>query len=158
MADEILRREANNIVGEENILRFEANKIINSEGQVVATFEGNNIILSDEAATGKVNVGSFVSGPNDHDITFVECKFKPIFVIVRIPFANNDTFSVWWNNFRWNTTSLWELRPAEGTNYFTNLGRTDGETGIQQIHDNGFSFICHAENTRNLQCDFIAVG
>lgn len=113
-----------------------------------------------EPARGNVTMkqGTFVSASSQYGIVDVYCGFEPDLVMVRLPFGNNDTTSYWEKGMSWaETKAMWNLHPAESVTYVVNLGRTTGETGIQAINNNGFSFMSNGGNTQGITCEYIAV-
>lgn len=104
-----------------------------------------------------VDKGTFVSDSDQYGIVDIDCGFEPDVVIVTLPLNNKDTTSIWFREASWaGTQAIWELRPAENSTYFVNLDRQTGETGIQAINSNGFSFMSNASNTRGVTCEYIA--
>lgn len=102
--------------------------------------------------------GTFISANTQYGIVNVNVGFKPDLLIVKLPFTNGDTVSYWEKGLNYaETHSVWCLQPAEGASNYLLLGRTSGETGIQQINNNGFSFMSNAANTRNVECSYTAV-
>lgn len=107
---------------------------------------------------GSVVNGTFVSATSQHGIVDVYCGFKPDMIMVKLPFGNNDTTSYWEKNVSWaGTKAMWNLYPAESVVYMVDLGRQSGETGIQAINDDGFSFMSNGANTQGITCEYIAV-
>lgn len=108
--------------------------------------------------TAKVKQSTFVSATSQYGIVDVDCGFKPDMVMVKLPFGNNDTTAYWEKGVSWaETKSIWNLFPAESVVYVVDLGRQSGETGIQAINDNGFSFMSNGANTQGITCEYIAV-
>lgn len=102
--------------------------------------------------------GTFVSASSQFGIVDIDCGFKPDLVMVRLPFGNNDTTSYWEKGMSWaETHAMWNLYPAESVLYYVELDRQSGETGIQAINDNGFSFMSNGGNTQGVTCEYIAV-
>ncbi|MCR5718678.1 MAG: hypothetical protein K6F80_06575 [Oscillospiraceae bacterium] len=115
-------------------------------------------IAGGSGGDAQVSKGTFTSASTQYGIVDIDCGFEPDAVIVTIPFSIGDTTSYWWREASWSSTSaFWNLKPAENAVYQVALGRTSGETGIQQINSNGFSFMSNASNTRNVTCEYIAV-
>lgn len=107
--------------------------------------------------TSDIATGTFTSSDTQYGIVSINCGFEPDFVIVTLPFGNDDTTSYWWNGASWgNTYACWNLYPAEGSVYFVELGRQIGETGIQDITSNGFTFMSNGWNTLGVTCSYIA--
>jgi len=105
-----------------------------------------------------VKQGTFVSASSQYGIVDIDCGFKPDMIMVRLPFGNNDTTSYWEKGMSWaETKSMWNLYPAEPVVYVVDLGRQNGETGIQAINDSGFSFMSNGGNTQGITCEYIAV-
>lgn len=106
---------------------------------------------------GNIASGTFVSSDTQYGIVDIDCGFEPDMVIVTLPFNNGDTTSYWWREASWGAEkAIWELRPAEQNTYVNNLNRSSGETGIQAINSNGFSFMSNGENTRSVTCKYFA--
>ena len=105
--------------------------------------------------------GTFTSSSTEHGIVDVNVGFKPDLVMVFMPFAggnDEDTCSYWEKNASWaDTNAIWCITPAEGGAYEVALGRTQGETGIQQINSNGFSYMSNAAYTRGCPCRYVAI-
>lgn len=102
--------------------------------------------------------GTFVSATSQYGIVDVNCGFEPDLVIVKLPFTGGDTTSYWEKGMSWaETKSMWNLYPVESVAYVVDLGRTTGETGIQAINNNGFSFMSNSGNTQGVTCEYIAV-
>lgn len=115
-------------------------------------------IPSGAGGGAQISTGTFVSASSQYGIVDIDCGFKPDLVMVTLPFGSNDTTSYWWKDASWaETSAIWALRPAENNVYVVALGRTTGETGIQQINDDGFSFMSNGGNTRGVACKYIAV-
>lgn len=113
-----------------------------------------------EPAKGNATMkqGTFVSASSQYGIVDVNCGFEPDMVMVRLPFGNNDTTSYWEKGMSWaETTAFWNLKPAENVVYEVALNRQSGETGIQAINNNGFSFMSNGGNTQGITCEYIAV-
>ena len=109
------------------------------------------------SASAYIVTGTFVSADTQYGIVNVDCGFEPELVLVTLPFNDNDTTSFWWKNASWGASkAIWELRPAEQNGYMVDLGRQTGETGIQAINSNGFSFMSNASNTRGVVCKYVA--
>ena len=105
-----------------------------------------------------IKQGTFVSASSQYGIVDVNCGFKPDLVMVKLPFTGGDTSSYWEKGMSWaETTAFWNLKPVENVTYLVNLGRTTGETGIQAINNNGFSFMSNGGNTQGVTCEYIAV-
>ena len=105
-----------------------------------------------------VKQGTFVSATSQYGIVDGDCGFKPDMIMVKLPFGNNDTTSYWEKSMSWaETKAMWNLYPAELVAYVVDLGRVDGETGIQAINNNGFSFMSNGGNTQGVTCEYIAV-
>lgn len=117
-----------------------------------------NIPSGGGGGDAQVSTGTFVSASSQYGIVDIDCGFKPDLVLVTLPFSNGDTTSYWWKDASWaETSAIWCLRPAENNAYVVALGRTKGETGIQAINDNGFSFMVNGSNTRGVTCNYIAI-
>ena len=102
--------------------------------------------------------GTFVSASSQFGIVDVNCGFEPDLVMVKLPFTGGDTTSYWEKGMSWaETKSIWNLYPAETVVYVVDLGRQSGETGIQAINNNGFSFMSNGGNTQGVTCEYIAV-
>lgn len=102
--------------------------------------------------------GTFISANTQYGIVNVNVGFKPDLVMVTMPFTNGDTVSYWESGMSWaENTAIWCLRPVESVAYAVTLGRTTGETGIQQINNDGFSFMSNATNTRGVTCEYVAI-
>lgn len=105
--------------------------------------------------------GQFTSASTQHGIVDVNVGFKPDLVMVRMKLSNAgaDTTSFWWVDESWaETKAIWELEPAEaGVVYVVDLDRQSGETGIQAINNDGFSFMSNGGNTQGCTCDYVAV-
>lgn len=104
---------------------------------------------------GGVKQGTFTSASIQYGIVDIEVGFKPDAVMVVLPFSAGDTLSYWSSDLDWGK-AMWYIKP-EGRVWLLDLGRTTGETGIQQINDNGFSFLSNAANTRSVECTYTAV-
>ena len=105
-----------------------------------------------------VKQGTFVSASTQYGIVDVNVGFEPDLVLVSMPFGNNDTTSYWERNLSWaETKAIWNLHPAEYAVYVNDLERATGETGIQAINDDGFSFMSNGANTRGVTCEYVAV-
>ena len=105
----------------------------------------------------KISIGTFISASTQYGIANIDYGFEPDFVIVSLPFSAGDTTSYWWREASWGAEkAIWELRPTEQNTYVNNLGRTGGETGIQAINSNGFSFMSNGGNTRGVTCKYFA--
>lgn len=108
--------------------------------------------------TELVSHGTFVTSDTQYGIVNINCGFEPDAVIVTLSFGNDDTTSYWYRDASWGDQyACWNLYPAEGTVYFIELGRVYGETGIQNINSNGFSFMSNAWNTLGVTCEYVAV-
>lgn len=106
---------------------------------------------------GDIASGTFVSSDTQYGIVDVDCGFEPDALLVILPFTNGDTASYWWKEAAWSSTSaIWCVRPPESNAYVVALGRTTGETGIQAINSNGFSFMSNGWNTRGVTCKYFA--
>lgn len=102
--------------------------------------------------------GTFVSASTQYGIVDVDCGFKPDLIMVFMPFTGGDTVSYWEKDASWaQTKAIWCLVPAEGVAYDVNLDRVDGETGIQAINDDGFSFMSNGWNTQGVTCRYVAI-
>lgn len=102
--------------------------------------------------------GTFVSASSQFGIVDVVCGFKPDLVMVKLPFTGGDTVSYWEKGLSYaQNSAIWCLKPVEDVAYEVALGRVDGETGIQAINDDGFSFMSNGGNTLNITCEYIAV-
>ena len=107
--------------------------------------------------SGNIVSGTFETASEQYGIVDIDLGFKPDFVIVSLPFNDVDTTSYWWDGTSWaDTYAVWNLYPAESSIYFIDLDRESGETGIQAINDNGFSFMSNAANTQGVTCGYIA--
>ena len=105
-----------------------------------------------------VKQGTFVSASTQHGIVDVNVGFKPDLIMVKLPFTGGDTSSYWEKGMSWaETTAFWNLKPVENVTYLVELGRTTGETGIQAINYNGFSFMSNGGNTQGVTCEYVAV-
>lgn len=114
--------------------------------------------VSNGIGNATVKEGTFISAGTQHGIVSVNVGFKPDLVIVRMPFGNNDTTSYWEKGMSWaETNAMWVLYPAESVTYYVELGRQSGETGIQAINNDGFSFMSNGWNTLNVECEYVAV-
>lgn len=134
------------------------------EGDLIRTWsyavEVDMKIYYTEPARGNATMkqGTFVSATSQFGIVDVDCGFKPDLVMVKLPLTGGDTVSYWEKGMSWaETKACWGLAPAENNCYAVNLGRTTGETGIQAINNNGFSFMSNGGNTRGITCEYIAV-
>ena len=106
----------------------------------------------------QVSEGTFVTSDTQYGIVSIDCGFEPDLVIVTLPFGNDDTTAYWWKEESWGDQySCWNLYPTEWNVYFPELGRESGETGIQNINSNGFSFMSNGWNTLSVTCKYIAV-
>lgn len=106
----------------------------------------------------QVDTGTFTSSSQQYGIVTINCGFQPDLVMVTLPFDGVDTTSFWWREASWNSTmAQWDLLPAEWSAYPVDLGRQYGETGIQQITSNGFTFMSNAWNTQGVVCKYIAI-
>lgn len=120
-------------------------------------------ILKYSASTSNCTkvTGTFVSSSTQYGIVNVNVGFKPDLLMVRFSLSTstaNDTVSFWEKGMSWaETHSIWELVPAESVVIYNELGRTTGEAGIQQINNNGFSFMSQAGNTLGRTCEYIAI-
>lgn len=102
--------------------------------------------------------GTFVSASTQYGIVDVDCGFKPDLVMVFMPFTGGDTVSYWEKDADWaENNAIWCLVPAEGVAYQVALDRVDGETGIQAINDDGFSFMSNGWNTQGITCRYVAI-
>jgi hypothetical protein len=104
--------------------------------------------------------GTFVSASTQHGIVDVDCGFKPDLLMVSLPLGVgvNDTVSYWEKDMSFaENNAVWCLQPAEGSSYTVALGRVDGETGIQAINDDGFSFMSNAWSTQGVTCRYVAI-
>ena len=114
--------------------------------------------ISGGGGGANVSTGTFVSSDTQYGIVSVNCGFKPDLVIVKLPFDGVDTTSYWWCDASWaDEYAIWNLHPAEGSCYMIELGRESGETGIQQINNNGFSFMSNGGNTLSITCGYVAI-
>lgn len=101
--------------------------------------------------------GTFVTASEMYGIVDIDIGFKPDFIIVSLPFDGVDTTSYWWSGASWGDNyAFWNLFPAEANIYYLALDRGSGETGIQAINDNGFSFMSNSPNTQGVTCNYIA--
>lgn len=110
--------------------------------------------------SGSTNIvsGTFTSASEQYGIVDIDCGFEPDMVIVSLPFDGVDTTSYWERNISWaDEYACWNLYPAEGVVYFVELDREYGETGIQAINDDGFSFMSNGWNTLDVTCNYVAV-
>ena len=115
-------------------------------------------LIKAEGSSTQVAEGTFVSSSSEHGIVDVEVGFEPDLVMVFLPFTGGDTVSYWEKDASWSSTkAIWCLVPVEGTAYDVALGRNDGETGIQQINNDGFSFMSNGWNTQGVTCRYVAV-
>lgn len=135
-----------------------------NEGDLIRTwnFDVNVDMKIDytEPARGNATMkqGTFVSASSQYGIVAVNCGFEPDLVMVKLPFTGGDTTSYWEKGMSWaETKSMWNLYPVESVVYVVDLGRTTGETGIQAINNNGFSFMSNGGNTQGVTCEYIAV-
>ena len=104
--------------------------------------------------------GSFTSASTQFGIVDVNVGFKPDLVMVRMKLSNagSDTTSFWWCDESYaQTHAIWTLYPAESVTYYNELGRTTGETGIQAINNDGFSFMSNGGDTQGCTCNYVAV-
>ena len=105
--------------------------------------------------------GTFTSASIRYGIVDVNVGFKPDLVMVFMPLTTNptvDTCSYWEKDASWaETSAIWCLTPAEGASYKVELGRVSGETGIQQINNDGFSYMSNGGNTQGCSCRYIAI-
>lgn len=108
----------------------------------------------------KMKTGTFTSASTQYGIVTVsDVGFKPDLLMVFLPFGSNDTCSYWEKYASWaETRAIWALMPAESVCYSVLLGRTSGETGIQAINDDGFSFMSKGANTQGVECRYIAIN
>lgn len=105
-----------------------------------------------------IKIGTFTTESTQYGISEIDCGFKPDLVLVSLPISGKDTTSYWEKNLSYaEEKAPWLLAPAESSFYMNNLGRTTGETGIQDITDNGFKFIVNGSNTRGVACNYVAV-
>lgn len=105
-----------------------------------------------------VKQGTFVSSSTQYGIVDIDVGFEPDLVLVSMPFGNNDTTSYWERNLSYaQTDAIWCLKPAENVTYQVALNRASGETGIQAINNDGFSFMSNGANTRGVTCSYVAV-
>ena len=105
-----------------------------------------------------VKQGTFVSATSQFGIVDVDCGFKPDMIMVKLPFTGGDTVSYWEKGLSYaQNSAIWCLKPVENVSYEVALGRVDGETGIQAINDDGFSFMSNGGNTQGVTCEYIAV-
>ncbi|MBO4863859.1 MAG: hypothetical protein J5517_05815 [Eubacterium sp.] len=108
--------------------------------------------------TYKVATGTFTSASEQYGIVDIDCGFEPDMVFVSLPFGENDTSSYWERNASWGDEyACWNLLPAEYGQYMVALNRDSGETGIQAINSDGFSFMSNAWNTQGVTCTYTAV-
>ena len=106
----------------------------------------------------QISNGTFTSATSQYGIVTVNCGFEPDLVIVSLPLGDYDTTSYWWKESSMHSTlAIWDLLPAEWGQYMVNLGRSTGETGIQAMNNNGFSFMSNASNTQGVTCKYIAI-
>ena len=104
--------------------------------------------------------GTFTSASTEFGIVDVSVGFKPdlVMVFMKLSGGNQDTCSYWEKNASWaETSAIWCLIPAEASSYLVALGREYGETGIQQINNDGFSYMSNGVNTRSVVCQYVAV-
>ena len=108
-----------------------------------------------------VATGTFTSASTQHGIVSVNVGFKPDLLMVFMTLSTspaNDTCSYWEKDASWaENFAIWCLQPAEGSSYPVLLGRNDGETGIQQINNNGFSYMSNGGNTQGRTCRYVAI-
>ena len=115
-------------------------------------------IIGSSGSGTQVSEGTFTTSDTQYGIVNINCGFEPDLVIVSLPFGNDDTTSYWWRDASWsNNYAFWNLAPAEWSLYQVELGRQSGETGIQNINNNGFSFMSNGWNTLSVTCKYIAV-
>ena len=102
---------------------------------------------------------SFVSASTQYGIVDINVGFEPDLVLVEMPLGNNvSTVSYWEKDLSYaQTDAIWCLKPAENVAYQVALDRQTGETGIQAINNDGFSFMSNGANTRGITCEYIAV-
>lgn len=104
--------------------------------------------------------GQFTSASTQHGIVDVNIGFKPdlVMVFMKLGDTGQDTCSFWEKDASWaETKAIWCLVPAESSSYEVTLGRLSGETGIQQINNDGFSYMSNGANTRGCTCRYVAV-
>lgn len=121
-----------------------------------------DVLLSQKLNKGGNNVqvseGNFTTAAEQYGIVDINCGFRPDLIIVALPFGDDDTTSYWWKEASWaGQYACWNLFPAEWNVYFVELERLTGETGIQAINDNGFSFMSNGGNTQGIECKYMAV-
>lgn len=105
-----------------------------------------------------VKQGTFISASSQYGIVDVDCGFEPDMVMVKLPFTGGDTVSYWEKGLSYaQNSAIWCLKPAENVAYEVALDRQSGETGIQAINNNGFSFMSNSGNTQGATCEYIAV-
>ena len=107
-----------------------------------------------------VVTGTFTSASTQHGIVSVDIGLKPdlLMVFMKLTGGNDDTCSYWEKDASWSEDfAIWCLQPAEGSSYPVLLGRVDGETGIQQINNNGFSYMSNGWNTQGCTCRYVAI-
>lgn len=120
----------------------------------------SHIVGEGEGSTTQKVEGTFTSPSSQHGIVDVEVGFKPDMLMVFMPLSggNQDTVSYWEKDASWaETSAVWCLQPAEGASYLVALDRVDGETGIQAINDDGFSYMANGWNTQNCPCRYVAI-
>lgn len=114
-------------------------------------------IVQSGSGISNIITGTFTSSDQQYGIVSINCGFEPDFIIVTLPFGNDDTTSYWWKDVSWaNTHACWNLYPVEYTCYFVELGRQSGETGIQAITSTGFTFMSNGWNTLGINCSYVA--
>jgi len=106
----------------------------------------------------QVDTGTFVSASTQYGIVDIDCGFQPDLIMVFMPFTGGDTVSYWEKDADWaENNAIRCLVPAEGVAYDVDLGRVSGETGIQAINDDGFSFMSNGWNTQGVTCRYVAI-
>lgn len=131
-----------------------------TNNQLLMKVDGADTVIPFSHGSGAAQVasGTFVSSDTQYGIVDIDCGFEPDMVIVTLPFNNGDTTSYWWREASWGLTSaIWELKPTEPNSYVVALDRVNGETGIQAINSDGFSFMTNGANTRNVTCKYLAL-
>ena len=131
-----------------------------TNNQLLMKVDGADTVIPFNHGGGSCNVatGTFITASEQYGIVDVDCGFKPDAVLVLLPLNGSDTCAYWCKDATWGTTkSIWCVYPVENSGSVSDLNRQTGETGIQAINNNGFSFICNANNTRNVTCKYVAV-
>lgn len=105
------------------------------------------------------DTGTFTSATTQHGIVNINIGFKPdlVMVFMKLSGGSVDTVSYWEQGLSYaQTSAIWCLQPAENVAYEVTLGRTSGETGIQQITNSGFAYMSNG-GTQGCTCRYIAV-